>query len=95
MPNIAQQDYIIIDWEGKNSTDATKMSEVGGLLTNIYKANPLALLSVIFKNYDINVLEDSEFSPIISFKDDDGAEIQVRFYSSSEDSIFTIAFSLS
>lgn len=51
MPNIAQQDYIIIDWEGKNSSDAAKKAEVDAQLKNIYLANPLALFSVLIKNY--------------------------------------------
>ena len=48
MPNIAQQDYIIIDWEGKDEDDAAKKAEVDAQLKNIYLANPLALFSVIF-----------------------------------------------
>lgn len=51
MPNIAQQDYIIIDWEGKDSDDAAKKAEVDAQLKNIYLANPLALFSVVFVNY--------------------------------------------
>ena len=51
MPNIAQQDYIIIDWEGKDASDAAKKAEVDAILKNLFIANPLALLSVIFKNY--------------------------------------------
>lgn len=54
MPNIAQQDYIIIDWEGKDDSDATKKAEVDAILKNLYLANPLSLFSVIFKNYGVD-----------------------------------------
>lgn len=59
MPNIAQQDYIIIDWEGKDSSDAAKKAEVDAILKNLYLANPLALLSVVFKNLSIDGYEEN------------------------------------
>ena len=46
-----EEKYIIIDWEGKDSNDATKKAEVDAQLKNIYLANPLALFSVVFVNY--------------------------------------------
>lgn len=51
MPSIAQQDYIIINWDGKDSGDAAKKADVDAQLKNIFLANPLALFSVIFKGY--------------------------------------------
>ena len=55
MPNIAQQDYIIIDWEGKSASDAAKKAEVNAILKKLYLANPLSILSVVFKNFEGNV----------------------------------------
>ena len=75
MPNIAQQDYIIIDWEGKDSSDATKKAEVDAQLKNIFLANPLALLSVIFKNYAVEGLY---------------AIVQAGFYVAGNDVTFVI-----
>lgn len=51
MPNIAQQDYIIIDWEGKGQNDSAKKAEVDSILKNLFNANPFSLFSVIFVNY--------------------------------------------
>ena len=51
MPSISQQDYIIIDWEGKDDNDAEKKAEVDAILVNLAIANPTSLLSVVFKNY--------------------------------------------
>lgn len=66
MPNIAQQDYIIIDWEGKDSSNAAKKAEVDAQLKNIYLANPLSLLSVVFKDYFINAENDeTNLCPIL------------------------------
>lgn len=67
MPNIAQQDYIIIDWGGKDADDAAKKAEVDAQLKNIYLANPLALLSVLFKDYEV----EGSYAPVISFTGDD------------------------
>lgn len=64
MPNIAQQDYIIIDWEWKDADDAAKKAEVDAVLLNLYKSNPLALLSVVFKNYGND--KDEALNPVIS-----------------------------
>ena len=58
MPSIAEQDYIIIDWKGKGSSDTEKKAEVDAILKNLYLANPLSMLSVVFKDYD----SDAEIS---------------------------------
>lgn len=91
MPNIAQQDYIIIDWEGKDSSDATKKAEVDAQLKNIYLANPLALLSVVFLNYS-SVRNDLTF---ITFAPDDPTEttgIDMNYIAGS--SVSTYSFDL-
>lgn len=69
MPNIAQQDYIIIDWEGKDSSDAAKKAEVDAQLKNIYLANPLALFSVLFVNYGEYNLTSSILGGFIKIDD--------------------------
>lgn len=51
MPSIAQQDYIVINWEGMNQTDAAKKAEVDSILKNLFNANPFSLFSVIFVDY--------------------------------------------
>lgn len=91
MPNIAQQDYIIIDWGGKNLSDAAKKAEVDAQLKNIYLANPLALLSVVFLNYS-SLLKVITF---ITFAPDDPMEtggIDMNYISGS--AIGTYSFEL-
>ena len=60
-----EEKYIIIDWAGKDSSDAAKKAEVDAQLKNIYLANPLALLSVVFLNYSssLYVLTFTTFAP--------------------------------
>ena len=70
MPNIAQQDYIIIDWEGKTDSDATKKAEVDAILKNLYFVNLLSILSVVFKNYGTTL--DESFLPIIGVSNSGG-----------------------
>lgn len=89
MPNIAQQDYIIIDWEGKDSTNAEKKAEVDAQLKNIYLANPLALLSVLFKNYGMTF---NYYSSIDSFYEDSG---MVTYGVTVTDSVLEMSFELS
>lgn len=68
MPNISQQDYIIIDWEGKSESDAAKKAEVDAQLRTIYHTNPLTLLSVLFKRYGG---AEVHYTTIINIEDDD------------------------
>lgn len=94
MPNIAQQDYIIIDWGGKDSSDVAKVNEVSALLKNIYLANPLALLSVLFKHYGENVTENSYY-PIIGFNIEDGTtEVAVVFFDIFNNEAAAFSFSI-
>lgn len=91
MPNIAQQDYIIIDWEGKDSTNAEKKAEVDAQLKNIYLANPFALLSTVFKNYTPAL----STALILVFAPDDadepsGVEISLLLY----DDVIVYSFAL-
>lgn len=89
MPNIAQQDYIIIDWEGKDADDAAKRAEVDAQLKNLYLANPLALLSVLFKNYGMMT---DYYSSIVSFyKDGD----MVTYGAAGTDSVYERSFHIS
>lgn len=90
MPNIAQQDYIIIDWEGKNIGDSAKKAEVDAQLKNIYLANPLALLSVIFKDFDGYGAYDS----IISVGTLDDENIDCRIYSTMSQEFMDYEFSI-
>ena len=87
MPNIAQQDYIIIDWGRKNSSDATKKAEVDAQLKNLYLANPLSLLSVLFKDYGAEgnvraivswMLDDTDVS-VATFDAEDGDAVIYTF----------------
>lgn len=89
MPNIAQQDYIIIDWEGSDSSDATKKAEVDAQLKNLYLANPLALFSVIFKRYG----SDEATSRIVSFFDD--GDSTATYGLAGLDAITELSFSIS
>lgn len=91
MPNIAQQDYIIIDWEGKDAYDDTKRAEVDAQLKNIYLANPLALLSVIFKNYNSSEPQVLAYYPIVSFF---AYVSEVTYGLALTDTIIEISFSL-
>lgn len=70
MPNIAQQDYIIIDWEGKDDSDAAKKAEVDAVLKNIFNSNPLTLLSVVFKNYGSETLVLRKAVSLLDYGDD-------------------------
>lgn len=65
MPNISQQDYIIIDWEGKSQNDAAKKAEVNAILKNLYLSNPLTLLSVVFKDFDLGNSKSS-FTEVVA-----------------------------
>ena len=89
VPSIAQQDYIIIDWEGKDSTNAEKKAEVDAQLKNIYLANPLALFSVVFKRYG----SDEVTSRIVSFLDD--GDTTVTYGLAVTDVILELLFSIS
>ena len=71
MPNISQQDYIIIDWEGKTYGDAAKKAEVDAILKNLYTSNPLSLLSVVFKDYG----ESSVASIMAAISGDDAVSL--------------------
>ena len=66
MPNIAQQDYIIIDWEGNDSTDAAKKAEVDAILKNTYLSNPLAMFSLVFKDFGQSTPNDHYFEIVAS-----------------------------
>ena len=90
MPNIAQQDYIIIDWGGKDIDDAAKKAEVDAQLKNIYLANPLSLLSVVFKDYGTRG-DYSYFNRIIAFYEDSG---DVIYGMASTDLISERSFSI-
>lgn len=50
----AQQDYIIIDWDGlnKDNVSTERLAEIKAQLRAIKDANPLTILSVVMKNYD-------------------------------------------
>ena len=91
MPNIAQQDYIIIDWEGKDGSDAAKKAEVDAILKNLYLANPLSLLSVIFKDYDGDT---GAYDSIISAGSLDGENIDCRMYSTQAQDWMDYEFSI-
>lgn len=91
MPSIAQQDYIIIDWEGKDATDAAKKAEVDAQLKNTYLANPLALLSVIFRNYG-NAYPSNAY-PILAFADNT-SDVECVVFDADSLSAFTYSFSI-
>lgn len=94
MPNIAQQDYIVIDWEGKTRRDAAKKAEVDAQLKNIYLANPLALLSVLFKHYSDDVIENTYY-PIIGVVGEIGDNtISILFYDAYNGEITVYDFSI-
>lgn len=89
MPNIAQQDYIIIDWEGKDSDDATKKAEVDAILKNSYLANPLSLFSIIFKNYGA----ENTFEPVASMSEADNV-VYLWIPSGEDGSVYNYQFSI-
>lgn len=91
MPNIAQQDYIIIDWEGKDSSDAAKKAEVDAQLKILYLTNPLSILSIVFKNYG-TVLNES-FLPIIGVSNS-GGEGAMMFADIDGSGLFTYDFAI-
>lgn len=94
MPNIAQQDYITIDWEGKTRSDAIKKAEVDAQLKNIYLANPLALLSVLFKHYSEGVTENTYY-PIVAVEREVGdSTISIPFYDAYNGEITSYNFSI-
>ena len=94
MPNIAQQDYIIIDWEGKGQNDDAKKAEVDKILKNLYLSNPLSLLSVVFKNY-LSLSEGNVvYSPIIMAGCDDGVSVYLYFFYSGSSTMVDFSFDL-
>ncbi len=90
MPNIAQQDYIIIDWEGKDYLDAAKKAEVDAQLKNHYLANPLSLLSVVFANYKYM----GSLVPILSFDKEDDTLITVSILDSANSEVIYYSISI-
>ena len=95
MPSIAQQDYIIIDWEGKGSSDSEKKAEVDAQLKNIYLANPLALLSVIFKHYNADVTENTYYQMLtVESRVGDGSSATIAFFAPIQDEIVVYTFSI-
>ena len=95
MPNIAQQDYIIIDWEGKEYSDAAKKAEVDAILKNLYLANPLSLFSVIFKNLggdpDTIVAKLERF---VSFREETNEAVSAYYIDSEDGSTIYYSFSI-
>lgn len=77
---IAQQDYIVIDWEGTTkSTNPEKAAEVEKIIKNIYRTNPIALLSIIFKNYGAIEEGYPTYSKVVAAGSDDGTSFTLAF----------------
>lgn len=86
MPSIAQQDYIVIDWNGANKDNigAERLAEIKAQLRAIKDTNLLTLLSVLMKNYDDY---EGDFDMVISV-----SGVVLAFYSGSLGEIVSLNF---
>lgn len=95
MPNIAQQDYIVIDWGGKDCSYSDKKAEVDAQLKNIYLANPLSLLSVLFKHYGDGVTENTYYPMLAAESEgEDSSSATIVFYDTFNAVIVAYNFSI-
>lgn len=95
MPSIAQQDYIVIDWEGKGPDDTAKKAEVDAQLKSIYLANPLTLLSVIFKHCYGGVTENTYYQMLsVESEVEDSSSITIVFFAPFNNEMVNYTFSI-